>query len=172
MTPVATGLVTEVLARATRRESVRPDDARAGADYQRVVADGQAYFVKRLSPATDWIMRVTGDNMHRPYLVWRAGIMDKAPSCIDHTVVAMEVAGTGHGIPMSGERLRQQLNDLAEHFDEVMPGDGRYVRQPAQADADGIYRVPPPRFDFLPPLLVSAGLLAVIGTRLARSRAA
>ena len=101
MTPVATGLVTKVLARATRRESVRPDDARAGADYQRVVADGQAYFVKRLSPATDWIMRVTGDHVHRPYLVWRAGIMDKAPSCIDHTVVAMEVAGTGDDAALS-----------------------------------------------------------------------
>jgi glyoxylase-like metal-dependent hydrolase (beta-lactamase superfamily II) len=86
--------------------------------------------------------------------------------------LAPEVAGTGHGIPMSGESLRQELNDLAQHFDEVMPGDGRYVRQPAQADEDGIYRVPPPRFDFLPPLLVSAGVLALIGTRLWRSRVA
>ena len=95
------GPVAEVLARATRRESVRPDDARAGADYQRVVADGQAYFLKRLSPATDWIMRVTGDHVHRPYLVWRAGIMDKSPSCIDHTVVAMEVAGAGDDATLS-----------------------------------------------------------------------
>ena len=98
---MATGPVSEVLARATARESVRPDDARAGADYQRVVADGEAYFLKRLSPATDWIMRVTGDHVHRPYLVWRAGIMDKAPSCIDHTVVAMEVAGTGDDATLS-----------------------------------------------------------------------
>ena len=68
---MGTGPVAEVLARATWCESVRPDDARAGADYQRVVADGRAYFLKRLSPATDWIMRVTGDHVHRPYLVWR-----------------------------------------------------------------------------------------------------
>ena len=89
------GPVSAVLAGATARERLRPADARAGADYERVVADGQAYFLKRLSPATDWIMRLTGDHVHRPYLVWRAGIMDKAPGCIDHTVVAMEV--TGHG---------------------------------------------------------------------------
>ena len=101
MTPPATGPVAEVLARAARRESIRPDDARAGADYQRIVADGQAYFLKRLSPATDWIMRVTGDHVHRPYLVWRAGIMDKVPACIDHTVVAMEVAGTGDDATLS-----------------------------------------------------------------------
>jgi len=89
------GPVTGVLARATSVEGVRPTDARAGADYERVTADGLSYFLKRLSPATDWIMRVTGDHVHRPYLVWRAGVMDKAPACIDHTVVAMEVAGTG-----------------------------------------------------------------------------
>ena len=40
-------------------------------------------------------MRVTGDHVHRPYLVWRAGIMDRAPGCIDHTVVAMDVDGAG-----------------------------------------------------------------------------
>ena len=62
---------------------------------------GRAYFLKRLSPATDWIMRATGDHVHRPYLVWRAGIMAKAPGCIDHTVVAMEVAGTGDDATLS-----------------------------------------------------------------------
>jgi hypothetical protein len=98
---VTAGPVSAVLARATARERLRPADARAGADYERVVADGQAYFLKRLSPATDWIMRLTGDHVHRPYLVWRAGIMDKAPGCIDHTVVAMEVAGHGDDAVLS-----------------------------------------------------------------------
>jgi hypothetical protein len=92
---MTTGPVTGVLARATAVQDVRPSDARAGADYQRVRAGGRAYFLKRLSPATDWIMRLTGDHVHRPYLIWRAGIMDKAPACIDHTIVAMEVAGSG-----------------------------------------------------------------------------
>ena len=96
MTPAAAaGPVRELLARAASRQSVRPDDARAGAAYERVTIGGDAYFVKRLSPASDWIMRVTGDHVHRPYLVWRAGIMARAPRCIDHTVVAMEVDGAG-----------------------------------------------------------------------------
>ena len=118
MTATAIGPVTEALARATRCEPVRPDDARAGADYQRVVADGRAYFLKRLSPATDWIMRVTGDHVHRPYLVWRAGIMDKAPRCIDHTVVAMEVAGTGDDATLS-----MLMRDVGAYL--VPPGDAR-----------------------------------------------
>src|SRR5207247_5476150 len=95
MTPTAAGQLQELLATAASRQGVRPHDARAGAAYERVTIGGDAYFVKRLSPASDWIMRVTGDRVHRPYLVWQAGIMDRAPGCIDHTVVAMEVDGTG-----------------------------------------------------------------------------
>jgi glyoxylase-like metal-dependent hydrolase (beta-lactamase superfamily II) len=83
-----------------------------------------------------------------------------------------DVAGTGHGIPMSGEPLRRELNRLAESFGEAMPDDGRYVRRPALADEDGAYSVPPPRFDPLPALLVSAGVLALVGTKLLRRRAA
>ena len=63
--------VDELLARASTRTEVRPGDAKSGALYERVVIDGEPYFVKRLSPASDWIMRVTGDHVHRPYLVWQ-----------------------------------------------------------------------------------------------------
>jgi Phosphotransferase enzyme family len=87
--------VTGFLAQASRVECILPSDARAGAEYRRVSVNGDDYFVKQLSPASDWIMRVTGDRVHRPYLVWRAGVMDASPTCIDHTVVAMEVAGSG-----------------------------------------------------------------------------
>jgi glyoxylase-like metal-dependent hydrolase (beta-lactamase superfamily II) len=56
-----------------------------------------------------------------------------------------EVAATGHGIPMFGEELRQQLRDLAEHFREkAVPAHGRYVNHPATADETGVRSVPPP----------------------------
>ncbi len=87
--------VDELLARASTRAGLRPGDARSGALYERVVIDGEPYFVKRLSPASDWIMRVTGDHVHRPYLVWQSGIMARTPASIDHTVVAMQVSGAG-----------------------------------------------------------------------------
>jgi len=112
----AVGPVREFLARAVSRESVRPDDARAGASYERVTIGGDAYFVKRLSPASDWIMRVTGDHVHRPYLVWQAGIMDRAPGCIDHTVVAMGLDGEGdHAV------LTMVMRDVGDCL--VPPGD-------------------------------------------------
>jgi hypothetical protein len=121
MTPMtAAGQVQELLAGAASRESVLPDDARAGAAYERVTIGGDAYFVKRLSPASDWIMRVTGDHVHRPYLVWRAGIMDRAPGCIDHTVVAMEVDGAGDRAVLT-MLMRDVGGSLVPPGDTVVP---------------------------------------------------
>ena len=93
--------VTELLDRASSREVVRPADGKSTSSFERVTIDGQRYFLKRLSPATDWIMRVTGDRVHRPYLVWEAGIMDRVPACIDHTVIAMEIDGVGDNATLS-----------------------------------------------------------------------
>ena len=86
------GTVAGLLGRASSRKRVLPSDARVtAAPYERVTVDGRAYFVKRISPTSDWIMRASGDHVHRPYQVWRAGILDQAPGCIDHTVVAMDL---------------------------------------------------------------------------------
>jgi hypothetical protein len=89
--------VSELLTRATMREAVRPSDARAGAVYERLVVDGDRYFLKRLSPASDWIMRAIGDRVHRPYLVWESGLMERATACVDPAVTAMSLAGVGDG---------------------------------------------------------------------------
>jgi hypothetical protein len=83
----------ELLARASSRERVVPADARSGAVFERVVVGSDRYFVKRFGCASDWIMRASGERVCRQYLIWQAGIMDQAPDCIDHAVVAMAVAG-------------------------------------------------------------------------------
>jgi aminoglycoside phosphotransferase (APT) family kinase protein len=86
-----TASVDELLARATSRVDARNNDAKSGSKLERVVIDGDRYFVKQLSPATDWIMRIGGDLVHWSHIIWQAGIMDRVPDCIDHTIVAMEV---------------------------------------------------------------------------------
>jgi glyoxylase-like metal-dependent hydrolase (beta-lactamase superfamily II) len=59
--------------------------------------------------------------------------------------LAPEVAATGHGIPMHGEALRQQLAQLAVNFNtDTRPRLGRYAHEPATADASGVRSVPPP----------------------------
>jgi glyoxylase-like metal-dependent hydrolase (beta-lactamase superfamily II) len=56
-----------------------------------------------------------------------------------------EIAVTGHGLPMSGPRLRDELRNLSTHFDWLaVPPRGRYVPTPATFDANGVVSVPPP----------------------------
>src|SRR5690242_19081745 len=85
----------DLLARASRRQRVQPADARAGAVFERITVGPESFFVKRLSASSDWIMRIADDQVHRPYLIWRSGLMDQAPELIDHTVVAMDLTGDG-----------------------------------------------------------------------------
>jgi glyoxylase-like metal-dependent hydrolase (beta-lactamase superfamily II) len=56
-----------------------------------------------------------------------------------------EIAATGHGKPMHGQILRDQLSLLSRDFDDMgIPQYGRYTREPAIADEDGVHYVPPP----------------------------
>jgi hypothetical protein len=114
--------VPELLAQATSRVQVRRDDGKSGSTFERLEIDGHHYFVKRLSPSTDWVMRVTGDHVHRPYLVWQAGIMDRTPACIDHTVVAMQIDGRGDDAVLTMV-MRDVGAYLVPEGDSVIPVD-------------------------------------------------
>ena len=82
--------------------------------------------------------------------------------------LAPAIAATGHGIPMRGEVLRQQLADLVQHFDEkAVPAHGRYVGHPAQADESGVISVPPAPKNSLPVWVIGTGLALVGGIWLA-----
>jgi Phosphotransferase enzyme family len=112
--------VDELLARASSRVKVRPGDGKSGSAFERLEIDGDRYFLKRLSRRSDWLMRVTGDHVHRPYLLWQAGIMGRAPDCIDHTVVAMQLSGEG-----DDKVLTMIMRDVAPYLvpegDAVVP---------------------------------------------------
>lgn len=91
----------ELLAGATDRESLQPDDGKSGSRFERVHIDGEPHFVKSVSRPTDWIMRITGDDTHRTMQIWEAGIMAAAPPEIDHTVVGMAIDGEGPDAPLT-----------------------------------------------------------------------
>jgi hypothetical protein len=112
--------VRELLASATTREAVRPADGKSQSTFERLTVGGQAYFLKRLSPATDWIMRVTGDRIHRTFVIWQAGIMDRVPACIDHTLVALEIEGQGDYAELS-MLMRDVGQHLVPYGDDVVP---------------------------------------------------
>jgi glyoxylase-like metal-dependent hydrolase (beta-lactamase superfamily II) len=59
-------------------------------------------------------------------------------------LLAPETVATGHGRPMYGKEMRKQLHNLHERFqEEAVPAQGRYVKDPAVADANGVLYVPP-----------------------------
>jgi glyoxylase-like metal-dependent hydrolase (beta-lactamase superfamily II) len=55
-----------------------------------------------------------------------------------------EIAATGHGKPMHGEELRNELEELVNHFDTMaVPAEGRYVNEPAVTNEQGVMYLPP-----------------------------
>lgn len=74
-----------------------------------------------------------------------------------------EVVATGHGKPMYGKEVRRSLHHLSERFYEIaVPSSGRYVQEPAVANATGVIYVPPsnvnPRKVVIKVLVVTAAL--------------
>lgn len=108
--------IEELTVGATHRAPVRTVDAKSGATFERLTIDGRPHFLKTLSAADDWIMRVTGNTTNWELQVWEAGLYDRAPGVIDHTVVGMAREGEG---PTA--RLGILMTDCGD--DLVPPGD-------------------------------------------------
>jgi glyoxylase-like metal-dependent hydrolase (beta-lactamase superfamily II) len=76
---------------------------------------------------------------------------------------------TGHGPPLEGEEMLEDLRDLARNFSgRAVPEGGRYVFQPALFDENGVVAVPPPVPDPLPRILLAVGLGVILTTTLRR----
>jgi glyoxylase-like metal-dependent hydrolase (beta-lactamase superfamily II) len=82
----------------------------------------------------------------------------EALSALRPTVVA-----AGHGVPMTGPDVAEELATFAGEFRS--PQNGRYVAEPARFDENGIVFLPPPAPDPLPKIAagiaVTAALVAV-----------
>ena len=108
-TPWTAETLEELVAGATDRVEVRTADARSGARFERWVIDGEKHFLKSLSAADDWIMRVTGNTSNWEFKVWKAGIYAQTPPVIDHTV---------RGMALEGDRLSILMTDCG---DDLVP---------------------------------------------------
>jgi glyoxylase-like metal-dependent hydrolase (beta-lactamase superfamily II) len=73
-----------------------------------------------------------------------------------------ETIATGHGQPMNGEEMLDELTELKENFkQQAVPKHGRYVNEPAVANADGIIYVPPKNKNAATPLIVIGLVISV-----------
>jgi len=74
------------------------------------------------------------------------------------------VAATGHGLPMYGEDMLHQLEQLVREFDErALPAQGRYLHEAAETDENGVVSVPPPVSDPFPKIMAGVGLVTLAG---------
>src|SRR5689334_21849279 len=117
----------ELLAAATDRERLQPPDARSGAVFERFRVGGRRYFLKRVRPECDWIMRVTGDRDFRTAKAWHAGLMRRAEAAVVHAVVDVAV--------VDGE-LAVLMDDVGEHL--VPAGDAPIAPAVHHALFDGL----------------------------------
>ena len=79
-----------------------------------------------------------------------------------------ELLATGHGDPLGGPPMRTALRNMAAHFDgQEVPSIGRYARQPAITNEQGIVSLPP---DPLPKLAAGVALSAGLACAIALQR--
>ena len=82
-----------------------------------------------------------------------------------------ETAATGHGRPMYGAQLQQGLRVLLDNWDALaVPHEGRYSRQPAVMDDDGVKSVPPPSKKQYLQAAAGVAVIATLGALLFRRR--
>ncbi|MBB4638402.1 glyoxylase-like metal-dependent hydrolase (beta-lactamase superfamily II) [Longimicrobium terrae] len=115
-------------------------------DADRTLVAGDAFVTTRQEALT-YVLEQTPE-VNGPPMYYTP---DWAASELSVQALAMlepEIAVTGHGIPLSGPQLREELKTLALEFRDVaVPAHGRYVNNPAVTDERGIVSVPPPVVD-------------------------
>jgi len=88
------------------------------------------------------------------------------------TLAALEpaVAVTGHGLPMAGDFLIDELHTLAQQFAQrAVPNRGRYVNEPAVTSSAGIVSLPPapasPNIDGLAAFAIATAVTMAVASR-------
>jgi len=105
------GSSVELLAHATDRTPLVASDGKSSNWLERLTIDGHLYVAKHQSYDADWIMRVSGDQVHWALRAAQAGLYDRVPPCIDHAVVGLSLDGEG----VDGE-LVVLMHDVGDHL--------------------------------------------------------
>ena len=109
--------ITELVAPDALREVWKNADSLSGSALERVVIGGEPFVLKHLHVDDDWIQRVQGDLVTRPLVMWRAGLFDALPGCIEHTIVDI-AAGLGR----NGWGAAVLMRDVSEFMVQVSGG--------------------------------------------------
>lgn len=88
-------------------------DSLSGSQFERVVVGGQACVVKFMGYEHDWLARALGDRDCWALTLWRSGLLDALPPCIDHTLLGAAREDDGTVVLL--------MRDVGAHL--VPPGD-------------------------------------------------
>lgn len=81
------------------------------------------------------------------------------------------IVATGHGKPMAGPQMREQLHRLADRFRQLaIPSSGRYVEEPALVNNHGVEYVPPSKSRKLVATIASIAAAGVASYLVVRNR--
>lgn len=82
--------------------------------------------------------------VRRPPAYFTPDWVSSAESVRKIAALKPETVATGHGKPMSGALMKEQLEELARNFETTgKPSRGRYINAPATSDKNGIINYPP-----------------------------
>lgn len=137
-------------------------------DEDRTLIAGDAFVTTKQESFFESVFKPRG--IHGPPAYFTTDWKEAGDSVRKLAQIKPAVAATGHGAPMSGERLHRELGRLASRFEQIaVPSHGRYAQRPARADENGVTYIPPPVF---PPAYaaVAVGMGAVVGLATSPSR--
>ncbi|MES2731822.1 MAG: MBL fold metallo-hydrolase [Bacteroidota bacterium] len=106
--------------------------------------------------------------IHRPPAYFTSNWRLARQSVQDLADLQPEVVATGHGLPMRGEAMQDQLRYLADNFEQIaIPAHGRYTSQPARIDEQGaVVFIPPAPPNPIPKVLLGIGVALLTGAAL------
>ncbi|MFT2007952.1 MBL fold metallo-hydrolase [Pontibacter sp. 13R65] len=134
-------------------------------EYDRVLLAGDA-FVTRHGESVTSVMTQKRE-VHGPPAYFTPDWISAQRSVEKLASLQPEIAATGHGMPIQGQDLQEQLRALASNFRAMaVPKQGRYVAEPAIANEQGVVTVPPPVGNPIGKTLLTVGLLSAAGVAL------
>jgi thiamine kinase-like enzyme len=84
----------ELVRDAVERVVLSGHEGKSGAGLERIrLADGRVLICKRIEPGSDFTIEATGGLPGREILLWRAGVLDRLPTGVEHALVDAWVEG-------------------------------------------------------------------------------
>lgn len=131
-------------------------------EQDKVLIVGDAFVTTRQESAWSALMQVKTISGPPKYFTCDWSLAKRSVETL--AALQPQVVATGHGKPMEGQQMQQELMRLAAGFDrKAIPAHGRYVPGPAVTNEYGIVSLPPKTPGMPERIALGAGFVALAG---------